>query len=216
MAEYRDTTVIELHWIPSSPVVAGVEGDAYRVSDEGKILGRLEPASQVAVGETLVLEPAAQVRVGDLVLQGGRRGRAHQFVAESAFRTGPGPRDVPKLLAQLGEIERQMEARLGEDPLALQKPPTSPIERASCAEFARQNLDVEAARRVPRQMAESLGAVCLFLNSESAFVAFSTITIAKLRILMEQLGRPISSHLVEESVLMELLARVYGVRGTPS
>ncbi len=209
----HDTSVVELHRLLRSPAeVSSVEGAAFRVTEEGSELGRIEAGHAVAVGDTLALAPNAVVTVDHLVLSGGKRGRAISLVAESAFRSSPSKKDVPKLLAQLEEIDRQMLAQLGEDPLRMHRGPESAYERAASAEFAQLNLVLKDARELPQERAEELRAVCLFFSDEAAFVAFSSVTIARLRALMELLNRPVNPHLVEDQVLDALLSRVY----TPS
>jgi hypothetical protein len=209
----RDTTVVELHRLTRSPAaIRGIVGEAYRVTEDGTILAKLDNESQVSVGETIALEPGSVVLLDHLRFSGGRRGKAIAFVAESAFRSSPSRSDVPKLLDQLKEIDRQMLAQLGEDPLRMHKGPATPFERATSAEFARLNLVDRDARELPEPIARALGAVCLFFSDESAFVAFSSVTIAKLRSLMEALNRPVNPHLVEEHVLEQLLERVYAAR----
>lgn len=209
----RDTSVVELFRLAQSPVELGnVIGDVFRVNEEGEILGVLESGASVAIGETIALDPGAVVSLDRARFSGGKGGKAIAFVAETAFRSSPSRSDVPKLLAQLKEIDRQMLAQLGEDPLNMHKGPETPFERASSAEFAHLNLVERDARELPESIAKSAGAVCLFFSDEAAFVAVSSVTISKLRMLMEVLNRPVNPHLVEAEVLTKLFARVYAPR----
>lgn len=206
----HDTSVVELHRLLRSPAeVSSVIGPAYRVSEEGEELGVLATGHAVAVGDTLALGPEAEVKIEQLVLRGGKRGRAIALVAEHAFRSSPSKKDVPKLLAQLEEIDRQMMSQLGDDPLRMHRGPESPYECAASAEFASHNLVLKDARELPREIADRARAVCLFFSDEAAFVAFSSVTIARLRTLMEILNRPVNPHLVEEHVLEALFEKVY-------
>lgn len=209
----RDTTVVELHRLPDSPQpIRGIVGDAHRVTEDGEIVVKLSKDSTVSVGETIALDPGAVVLIDRFRFTGGRRGKAIAFVAETAFRSSPSKKDVPKLLEQLAEIDRQMLAQLGEDPLRMHRGPSTPYECAASAEFAALNLVEKDARELPERIAKSTGAVCLFFSDEAAFVAFSSVTIQKLRVLMEALNRPVNPHLVEESVLESLTAKVYAPR----
>jgi hypothetical protein len=209
----RDTTVVELHRLARSPIeVRAIVGEAYRVSEDGVILAKLSKESKVSVGETIALDPGSVLLIDRFRFAGGRRGKAIAFVAETAFRSSPSRSDVPKLLDQLKEIDRQMLAQLGEDPLRMHKGPSTPFERATSAEFAELNLVERDARELPEPIARATGAVCLFFSDEAAFVAFSSVTIAKLRTLMEALNRPVNPHLVEEHVLEQLQQRVYAPR----
>lgn len=205
-----DTSIVELHRLSGTcePVLA-VEGGAVRVGDDSQPIGSLQPGSQVRVGETIALEPGAEVRLACLVLSGGRRGRAHSFVAKDAFPSSPSTKNVQDLLAQLSHIERQMD-HLGEDPLAMQRGPSSVFEHAVAADFARANLVRQTALALPESIAREVGAVCLFASGEAVFVALSALSIAKVRRLMKALDRPVNPHLVGEGVLEELLRAVYG------
>jgi hypothetical protein len=91
----------------------------------------------------------------------------------------------------------------------MHKGPSTPYECASSAEFAELNLVEREARELPEAIAKTTGSVCLFFSDEAAFVAFSSVTIAKLRTLMEVLNRPVNPHLVELRVLEKLFERVY-------
>lgn len=214
-----DTTVVELHRLPGGRArVAALDGAGHRLGDDGRSASRLEVGSEVAVGETIALGAGATARIGELVLSGGKRGVAHAFVDESAFRSSPGRADVPNLLGQLEEIEREVRARLGADPLLGDSRPTSADERATRAEFARSNLVVDEARLLPEGVARAEAAVVLFLCGEAAFVAVTDLSLAKLRTLMRVLGRPVNPHVVDPDVLGELFSRAYalGSSSTPS
>lgn len=205
----RDTTFVDLHRVAGDAlVVRDVRGDVYRVTDEGEELDRIDRGSTLRVGDTIVLEAGALIFAGALRLEGGRFGKAHAFVPEHAFLSSPRRSDVPRLLEQLTEVARES-AALGGDPLSVQGGPETPFERAESAEFAHANLTLEAARRLPEAAARAHGAVCLFFLDETAFVAVSEVSIAKLRALMVALGCPVNPHLVEPEVLERLLDRVY-------
>ncbi|MCK6550545.1 hypothetical protein L6R52_32205 [Myxococcota bacterium] len=219
MTPAPDTTVVELHRLPGGRArIASLDGAGFRLVDDGRVSSRLEVGSEVEVGETIALGAGATARIGDLVLRGGKRGLAHAFVDDSAFRSSPGRADVPKLLAQLEQIEAEMRARLGADPLLGDSRPTSADERLVRAEFARTNLVVEEARLLPEGVARAEAAVVLFLCGEAAFVAVTDLSLAKLRTLMRVLGRPVNPHVVDPDVLGELFSRAYavGTASTPS
>jgi hypothetical protein len=209
MPTLPDTNIMDLHRAPEEPqVVESLEGRAWLVKEGEKGAVRVAPGVLVSVGDVLALAAGARVRLGGMVLSGGNRGRAHGLVAQGAFRSAPNRADVPRLLTQLLQIEREM-APLGEDPLAMQPGPSTPHERAVSAEFARLNLDEEAARRLREADARPNRAVCLFFAEDTAFVAFDALTVPRLRAVMEALHRPVNPHLVTPEVLDELLARVY-------
>jgi hypothetical protein len=205
-----DPAIVELHRLESSPEqVIVIEGEAYRLSEgDAKTTERIVVPASVRIGETILVEPNARVILEHRVLSGGKRGRAHAFVANDAFRSQPNMADVPKLLDQLLQIEKQME-KLGDDPLTSQKGPMTPFERAMAADFCRNNVVLEAARMLPEELARSSRTVCLFFCDESAFVAMHKMSIAKVRAVMEALGRPLNPHLVDDEVVDELLDRVY-------
>lgn len=204
-----DVAFVEIHRVRGeADRVSWLDGKAHRVDDAGALLGPLSVGVTIRVGETIVLEPGARAVVSGREIVGGRRGRAHAFVAEDAFRSNPSRADVPKLLDQLRQIERQME-RLGEDPLAMQRGPESDYERAVAHEFVRANLTREAALLLDEAVAREVRAVCLFLCEDSAYLATSSLSIAKVRTIMEALGRPVNPHLVDDEVIDELLERVY-------
>lgn len=208
-----DTTIVDLHRLVSSPSeIARLEGEAWLVDEETDEATPLRRGQEVKVGDTIALAPGAVVVVAGKILEGGRNGHAHAFVADSAFRSSPNRGDVPRLLDQLAEIERQMATKLGEDPLAMHDGPKTEVEQATSAEFARLNLDDQCEARLPELVARAAGAVCLFCCDESVFIAMSKVSIDKLRRLMSALGRPVNPHIVDEAVLDELLDRVYGRR----
>lgn len=205
-----DTSVIDLHRVDEGPCpVLAVRGRAWRAPEDSDDFEPLGAGDEVAVGDTVALEPGGVVELPGLSLRGGNRGRAHALVTQGSFRSSPGRADVPRLVAQLEQIEREMRP-LGEDPLTMQSGPLTPTERAQSAEFARLNFDPAAAALLPADEARELEAVCLFLSDETAFVAVSALTVPKLRTLISHLGRPVSPHVVEPEVLEELLVRAYG------
>lgn len=184
-------------------------GRAWRVED-GSFGAELEEGQSIETGQTVALEADAELLAEGLCLVGGRRGKTHSLVPASAFRASPNRGDVPKLLAQLSQIEREIQGS-GNDPLAAaQSPPSTPHEQASAVEFARANLNRAAARLLPESLARSLGALVIFVSEETAFVAFETVDVAKLRTVMEALERPIHSHLVPTGVLEPIIDQVYG------
>jgi hypothetical protein len=210
IVERWDTSIVDLHRADEDRlVVTSVEGEAWRVADQKLPAVRLETGVQLTFEDTVALGAGAQAIVGGLVLRGGRRGRAHAFVRDSAFRPSPSRDDVPTLLGQLEQIEEQMRP-LGEDPLAAQTGPMSLYERAHSAEFARLNLVLATARSFDESLARMVRSVLLFVSEDTAFVAFARLSVPKLRTVMAELGRPIHPHLVEETVIDELLKRVYG------
>ncbi|MCA9549770.1 MAG: hypothetical protein KC933_07025 [Myxococcales bacterium] len=209
MTRLPDTNILDLHRAEAGPMaVDALEGRAWLVKEGDKEAVPVSPGTEVAVGDVLALAAGARVRLGGLLLQGGNRGRAHGLVGQDAFRTAPNRADVPRLLNQLLQIEREMEP-LGEDPLTMQPGPVTPHERAASAEFARQNLDEAAARRLSEGEARAHRAVVLFYSEDTAFVAFERLTVPRLRAVMEALHRPVNPHLVTAEMLDELLMRVY-------
>jgi hypothetical protein len=208
-----DPAIVELHRLArDTEQVLFIEGEVYRWDEDGKRPPeRMRAPSTVAFGETILLEPGARAVLEDRVIVGGKRGRAHAFVASDAFRSQPNRQDVPKLLDQLRQIEVQME-KIGEDPLASQKGPVTPFERASAADFCRNNLVLDTSRSLPEDVARRTRTVCLFFCDESAFVAMSKMSISKVRVVMEALGRPVNPHLVDEEVVLDLLDKVYATR----
>jgi hypothetical protein len=204
-----DVAIVELHRLRStSERITSVVGRAHRLNDDGEPIGLLRDGSELRIGETIALEPGTRLIVAGMELTGGKRGRAHAFVADSAFRSAPTRADVPKLLEQLAQIERQL-ARIGDDPLALQRGPTTTLERAMASDFVRQNLVLEVARSLDEGVARKTRSVCLFFSDDAAFIAMSAMSLAKVRMLMEALGRPVNPHLVDDAVIEELLAKVY-------
>jgi hypothetical protein len=208
-----DTTIVDLHRVSAQPLrVSAIEGGAFVVgeSEEGEQhIARLELGGALKVGDTIFVDPGSRVEVAGLSLTGGRRGRAHSFVAQDAFKASPGVEDVPRLLSELAQIERQIVAQTGEDPLAAQRGPVTPFERAMSADFALQNLEVEIARALPEAIAKREGAVALFLSGDGAHVAVQQISLKRLRALMEALSRPVTPHMVTEDTLTALLHLTY-------
>lgn len=209
MPDIPDTTIVNLHRLPAtSASVSRLEGHAWLYPDGGRVPRPLEHGDQLSVGDMVAVAPDGRVDAGPLRLFGGARGATHSMIGEGAFRPNPGRAQVPRLLLQLSEIEEQMGA-LGGDPLAVQPGPETPFERAASADFARSNLVVGAARELSESTARRVGAVPLFINEETAFVAMASLSVEKLRTVMEALERPVNPHMVEDEVLEELLARAY-------
>jgi len=205
-----DPAHVELHRMARPSVrIERVVGRAWRVH-EGSFGDELEEGASLETGQSVALEPEAELLAEGLCLVGGRRGKTHALVPMTAFRASPDRGDVPKLLRQLAQIEREIEGS-GNDPLAAaQSPPSTPHERASAIEFARANLNRAAARLLPESLARRLGAMVIFVSEETAFVAFESVDVAKLRTVMEALERPIHSHLVPEGTLASMLDQIYG------
>ena len=210
MNEQPDLTVVDLHRVEGPLVVQAVQGDVWHFPDGHPGSAEVEVGGAIQIGDTLALGPGARVLVGTLDLTGGRRGRAHALVPVDAFKTAPRRADVPRLLEQLAGIEADA-VKLGEDPLAMQRGPETAHEKAKSAEFARLNLTLSVARELTERTARSDRAVALFVSEDTAFVAVSSLDVAKLRRLMQALRRPVNPHMVEESVIDELLERVYAV-----
>jgi hypothetical protein len=210
MPEIPDTTLVDLHRVSRSPLrVSQLDGAAWRVPDEGRP-EPLGPGDELGVGDTIAVAEGGVLEAGPLLLRGGLRGRTHRLVEPSAFRASPSRADVPRLLLQLTQIQEQM-GHLGEDPLAVRGGPETPFERCASADFARSNLVLSAARELPEALARAQGAVPLFVNEETAFVAMVEVSVTKLQVVMEALERPVTPHMVETPVLEELLERVYGL-----
>lgn len=211
MPTLPDTSVVNLHRTAGSPVrVDRVDGMAWRIREGAERAEPLAVGDHLEPGDTVALAAEAQVEAGTLRLRGGVSGQAHALVKDGAFRANPSRADVPRLLLQLAQIEEQMGTD-GEDPLAVRQGPESAFECAASSDFARSNLVLAAARELPEAVARSERAVCLFVNEDTAFVAVTAISVAKLRALMEALDRPVNPHMVEEPVLDELLERAYGL-----
>ena len=204
-----DTTIVDLHRAGKQPLsVLEVRGQAWRVS-EASASQPLNAGETVALGETIFLSAGSEVVVDGEVLAGGGRGRAHSFVPEDAFKTSPGIDDVPKLVSQLEQLERQVAEHRGEDPLAEQRGPITAFDKAMAREFAILNLTFETARELPEAVARAEQAVCLFRHGDAACVAMQEMTVRRIRALMSVLQRPINPHLVDGETIQTLLATVY-------
>lgn len=204
-----DTSVLDLHRVDEGPCpVLAVQGLAWWAEGDSEDFSALASGAEVAVGDTVVVEAGGAVELPGLILRGGNRGRAHTLVRQDSFRASPGRADAPRLVAQLEQIEAEM-APLGEDPLTMQAGPQTEVERARSADFASQNFDVEAARELSEEDARRLGAVCLFVSDETAFVAVTDLSVPKLRDLIGTLQRPVSPHVVSQDLLEALWARAY-------
>ena len=202
-----DTTCVDFHRVPVGGLVVNrIEGRAMRVLDDGRRTEPLGIGMVLAVGDTIALERGAIVVASDVVMGGGRNGRAHTFVGDRAFRSTPGRADVPLLLKQF-ESMKQLPAT---DPFASHRAPTTAYERALSADFARMNLDLSVALELSEETARDVRAVPLFLSEETAFVAMERVDLPQVVRLMTELARPVNPHLVPPEVIEELIARVYG------
>ena len=206
-----DASVVELHRVGEGDplVLSEAAGDVWRVDEEAGSATRIEVGDALRIGDTIALSPGASAKVDAMILDGGKRGRAHSFVGPDAFVGSPSRSDVPKLVAELAQLERHLAEQIGPDPLAAQLGPETPFELAMCRDFAVQNLTLAAARQLPEPLARTTRSVALFFHDESACVATSQISVAKIRVLMEALGRPINPHLVDEATLAHLLGLAY-------
>lgn len=208
-----DTTVVDLHRAPRQPQsVLGISGRAWRVKDAAEPGTPLSVGEPLGVGDTVVLEPGAEVILESLVLMGGARGCAHALVPEDAFKTSPSRDDVPKLLSQLEQLDRQVQSQGGDDPLAEQKGPRTSFERALSSEFALQNLSTAAGELLPEAIARAESAVVLFLHGDAACVAMTQMSVRRVRTVMAALDRPVNPHLVDDATIAVLLETVYGAR----
>ena len=204
--------IVDLHHLPSEPTtpVFAVEGDAWRLDEDGNRRMRLGSGQELCVGESIYLEPSARVRVGSLELLGGKRGRAHSFIDRSAAISAPNRSDVPRLVRDLTRLEQHMMEHFDEDPLTNEHRPTTPFERSVASDFAFMNLDLEAALKLDEATAREHTAVCLFLAGESACVAIQEVSVRKIRTLMETLKRPVNPHVVADDTIHCLIETVYG------
>jgi hypothetical protein len=201
-----DTSCVDFHRVPVGGLVVNrIDGKAVRVLDNGRRAEALELGTVLAVGDTIALEKGAIVVASDVVMGGGRNGRAHTFVGDRAFRSTPSRADVPTLVKQFEALQG-----LPEDPFAAHRPPTTPYERALSADFARTNLDRAVALELGEDTARELRAVPLFLSEETAFIAMERVDLPRVVRLMTELARPVNPHLVPPEVVEELIARVYG------
>lgn len=209
MPTLPDTTIVNLHRTPQgSQTVSIMTGHAWKFAEGQDTPEPLSVGDVLVAGDTVAVAADSVVEAGTLHLHGGPDGYAHALVKDSAFRPSPSRADVPRLMLQLAQIEEQMGA-LGEDPLSVREGPETPFEKAASADFARCNLVKAAARELPETVARAERAVCLFVNEETAFVAVTDMSVAKLRALMEALDRPVNPHMVEPVILEELLTRAY-------
>ncbi|MEQ9497013.1 MAG: hypothetical protein RIT81_09140 [Deltaproteobacteria bacterium] len=204
-----DTSIVDLHRIAEPVVVVDLVGRGHLVPQSQKAAVPLAVGTTVSVGDTVSLEAGSEARIGEIALGGGRRGRAHAFVREDAFKPSPGREDVPRLLMELRRVEDEIES-LGKDPLETSELPSTPYKRAVAREFATLNLCVEDAKTLDEQLARRERAVVVFVSDETAFIATSRVTVPKLILLMTSVRRPVQPHLVEDEVIEELLTRVYG------
>lgn len=211
MPTLPDITVVNLHRAPRAELtIDRLEGHAWRIAEGADHPCPLELGDSISIGETVALEVGAALDAGPLHLRGGPKGQTHALVRDGAFRPNPSRADVPRLILQLAQIEEQMTS-MGEDPLAVRQGPETEFERAASADFARCNLVLAAARELPEDVARREGAVCLFVNEDTAFVAMVDLSVSKLRAVMEALERPVNPHMVERATLEDLIQRVYGL-----
>lgn len=206
-----DTTVVELHRVPRRALsVLGISGRAWRVKEVNEPGIPLTIGDALGAGDTVVLEAGTEVVLEMLVLAGGPRGCAHALVPEDAFKTSPSRDDVPKLLSQLEQLERQVSAQAGDDPLSEQPGPKTAFERALSSEFALQNLSVAAGALLPEAIARRESSVVLFLHGDAACVAMTQMSVRRVRAVMAALLRPVNPHLVDEETIALLMSSVYG------
>ncbi len=204
-----DVSVLDLHSVDEGPCpVIAVSGEAWWGSEDDEVLQEVCVGDEIPVGYAVVIAAGGLVQLPGLVLKGGNCGRAHALVSQANFQATPSRRDVPRLIAQLEQIEREM-GGAGDDPLMMQSGPSNPVEHAQSAEFARLNLDPKAAQLLPKDTAEAMGAVCLFSSQDTVFVAVAELSVGKLRTLMQTLDRPVNPHVVSPSVLEALLRDAY-------
>lgn len=204
-----DTSVVDLHRIAAPVVVLDLIGRGYLVPESQKAAVPLAVGATVSIGDTISLDAGSEARIGPLALVGGRRGRAHAFVREDAFKPSPGVDDVPRLLMELKRVEQEVES-LGKDPLETSELPSTPYKRSVAREFAMLNLSKTDARTLDEDFARRERAVVVFISDETAFIATSRVTVPKLILLMTAVRRPVQPHLVDDEVIEALLSEVYG------
>lgn len=208
--EPPDADIVDLHRsVTETRVVTAQHGPAWRLAGGEGMRLDLGVGAEIEIGDTILVPAGSRVDLGGLQLPGGNHGRTYALVPETAFRGGPGRADVPRLIAQLNQIEQEM-ASQGQPLPMTRSGPRTPYERAQSAEFARLNFDPAAARLLSEDVARRIGAVCLFVSQDTAFVATDSLDLPKLRALMSALSRPVTPHLVAPEVLEELLDRAFG------
>lgn len=199
----------------TSPVrVEQVTGTAWRVDADGDeralVVSHLAVGELLEAGQKIALDAESSLSAGALELRGGRRGKVFVLLGEDELRGSPSSADVPKLINDLAQVEAQLVARVGLDPLSMQDGPQTPFDRAVAADFARQNLVPEEAAILPVEVARAQRAVVLFTSGDAACVAVAELSVAKMRTLMQALGRPINPHMVDLPTLELLEQLVYG------
>ncbi len=210
MREPPDTSVVEFHRVGADPlVVRALAGEGWLIPESNGTPVPLEVGFQVSVGDTVALEPGARLQLGPLALVGGVRGCAHSLVRADAFRAAPTREDLPRLVAELSELEREVE-REGVDPLRAEAGLRTPLARATARDFALSNLDLPVAWTLSEGAARALGAVVLFVSGDTAVVALAELSVSRLLALLRALERPVQPHLVDRDTLEALFARVYG------
>ncbi len=204
-----DTNIVDLHAVEEGPCrVLSVAGEAWFGLQDDEDFEVLCAGVDVEVGHAIMIAAGGTVELDGRTLKGGNNGRTHSLVLQSRFQASPSREDVPRLVTQLQQIEKEMKPS-GEDPLRMQSGPMSAAERAQSAEFVWLNFDPEVAGLLDAADARRLRAVCIFISEETAFVAADDLTVPKLRELMQILNRPVNPHIVEPVVLEELLGRAY-------
>lgn len=204
-----DTTIVDLHRAGKKALeVVEVQGTAWRVAD-ATIGDPIRAGDSLGVGDTVYVDAGGVVVLDGDRLEGGLRGAAHSFVPEDAFRSPPTLADVPKLVSQLEQLEKQVKEQRGEDPLSEQSGPITHFDRAMARDFAIQNLTYEVAVELPETIARNERSVCLFVHGDAVCVAMTQMSVRRIRTLMSVLGRPINPHLVDEETIQALLAMVY-------
>lgn len=205
---------IDMQRLETPVRVDEVEGTAWRVDadddERGFVVSQLRVGEVLEAGQKIALDAKSTLSAGALEFRGGRRGKVFVLLGDDELRGTPSRSDVPKLLEDLAQVEAQLVARVGLDPLSMQNGPTSAFERAVAADFARQNLVLEEARILPASVARAQRAVVLFTSGDAVCVAVTELSVAKMRTLMAALGRPINPHMVDLPTLDLLDQLVYG------
>jgi hypothetical protein len=205
---------VDMHRLDRPVRVDALSGVAWRVNNEDDdhafVVSHLSVGEILKAGEKIALEAKSVLEAEGLELHGGRRGKVFVLLGDNELRGSPSRLDVPKLLDDLAAVEAQLVARVGIDPLSMQNGPISEFDRAVAADFARQNLVLEEAAILPERVARAQRAVVLFTSGDAACVAVTELSVAKMRTLMEALGRPINPHMVDLPTLDLLDQLVYG------
>ena len=205
---------VDMHRLSKPVRVDELSGVAWRVNNDDDehafVVSHLAVGELLEAGQKIALEAKSVLKAEGLELLGGRRGKVFVLLAEEELRGSPSRLDVPKLLKDLVEVEAQLVARVGIDPLSMQNGPVTVFDRAVAADFARQNLVLEDAAILPERVARAQRAVVLFTSGDAVCVAVTELSVAKMRTLMEATGRPINPHMVDLPTLELLDQLVYG------